>query len=244
MNEYCLILGAKSDIGRALATKFASEGFSLYLAGRRVQELEADASDVKIREKVEAKALEFDALAYDTHQAFYDALDPKPTVVISVVGSLPEQSEAEKDLQLALRTMATNYNGCCHILSIAANEMEASQRGTIIGISSVAGDRGRASNYFYGSAKAGFTAFLDGLRNRMTAHGVHVVTVKPGFVYTKMTDGMDLPPTLTAKPDGVAKDIYKAYKRRKNTLYTKWLWRPIMWIIRNIPEWQFKKMKL
>ncbi len=244
MSKYCLILGAKSEIGRALAAKYASEGFGIYLAGRRAEEMEADAADLKIRHKTEASVLEFDAVAYATHQAFYDALDPKPEVVISVVGVLYEQGEAEQDLALALRSMETNFTGCCHILSVVANEMQERGSGSIIGISSVAGDRGRASNYFYGSAKAGFTAFLSGLRNRMTAHGVHVLTVKPGFVYTKMTEGMDLPALLTHTPEGVAKDIYKAWKRSRNVLYTKWFWRYIMWIIRNVPEWKFKKMKL
>lgn len=244
MSKYCLILGAKSEIARALASKYASEGFGIYLAGRRAEEMKADAADIKIRHKTETKILEFDAVAYDTHQAFYDGLDPKPEVVISVVGVLPEQEDAEKDLGLALRTMETNYNGCCHILSIVANEMQERGSGSIIGISSVAGDRGRASNYFYGSAKAGFSAFLSGLRNRMAFHGVHVLTVKPGFVYTKMTEGMDLPGMLTAKPEDVAKDIFKAWRRKKSVLYTKWFWRYIMWIIRNIPEWKFKKMKL
>ena len=244
MSKYVLVLGAKSEMARAIAHRFAREGFNLYLAGRRKAEMEADASDLQIRFKVDAQVLEFDALAYETHHGFYDGLDPKPEIVVSVVGSLPEQEAAEKDLPLALRTLETNFNGCVSILSIVANEMEIRQSGTIIGISSVAGDRGRASNYLYGAAKAGFSAFLDGLRNRMYAHGVHVITVKPGFVYTKMTEGLDLPAPLTAQPKEVANDIFKAWKRKQNTLYTKWFWRWIMWIIRNIPEWQFKKMKL
>ncbi len=244
MIKYCLILGAKSEIARALAAKYASQGFGIYLAGRRAEELEADAADLEIRTNTKAKNLEFDAVAYDTHQGFYDALDPKPEVVISVVGFLPEQEEAEKELTLALHTMETNYNGCCHILSIVANEMQERGSGTIIGISSVAGDRGRGSNYFYGSAKAGFTAFLSGLRNRLAPYNVRVLTVKPGFVRTKMTEGMDLPRLLTHTPKGVAGDIFTAWKRGKDTLYTKWIWRYIMWIICNIPEWKFKKMKL
>lgn len=244
MSKNCLILGAKSDIARALANRFAQAGFSLYLAGRRKDEIEPDVADLKIRHNVEASALEWDAVDYDSHQRFYDGLEPKPDVVICVVGVMYEQSDAEKDMALALRTMATNYNGCAHILSIAANHMEERGSGSIIGISSVAGDRGRASNYLYGSAKAGFTAFLSGLRNRMAFHGVHVVTVKPGFVYTKMTEGLDLPGLLTHTPEGVAKDVFRAYKRRKNVLYTKWFWRYIMLIIRNVPEWKFKKMKL
>ena len=244
MSKYCLILGAKSDIARALAQRFAKEGFNLYLAGRRKEELDADVSDVQIRFQVQASAHEFDATAFDTHEAFYQQLDPQPEVVISVVGMLPEQEDAEQDHALALRTMHTNYTGCCSILSIAANAMAERKSGTIIGISSVAGDRGRASNYFYGSANAGFSAFLSGLRNRLSFHNVHVITVKPGFGYTKMTEGMDLPGPLTAKPTEVAGDIFKAYRRKKNIIYTKWFWRPIMFIIRNVPEWKFTRMKL
>lgn len=245
MSQYCLILGAKSDIARALAHVYAQNGFNLYLAGRNAaRDLDADAKDLNIRYGVEAKYAEFDALAYEGHEAFYAALDPKPEVVISVLGYMPEQKDSEKDHALARQVMATNYIGCANILSIAANDMEARKSGSIIGISSVAGERGRASNYFYGSAKAGFTAFLSGLRNRMAFHGLHVMTVKPGFVYTKMTEGLPLPAPLTAQPEQVAKSIFKAWKKKKNVLYTKWMWRWIMAIIRSIPEWKFKKMKL
>lgn len=246
MSDYVLMLGAKSAIARAMAHEFAKAGYSLYLAGRDAASLEADASDYQIRYGVQAAAVAFDAEQFDTHEAFYQNLNPKPEIVISVVGFLPEQEEAEQNLTLALRTMNANYTGCATILNIAANDMATRKSGSIIGISSVAGDRGRASNYFYGSAKAGFTAFLSGLRNRMATNGsgVHVLTVKPGFVDTPMTEGMDTPPKLTASAEKVAKDVFKAWKKKKNTLYTKGIWRMIMWIIRNIPEWKFKKMKL
>lgn len=244
-NKYCLILGAKSDIGIQLAHIFAKNGWSLYLAARRAEDfLGDDAADIRIRHKVDAQTVEFDALDYDSHQNMYNALPQAPEVVVSMVGFLPEQSDAEQDIALGLKTLAVNYNGCASILSIAANEMEASKRGVIVGVSSVAGDRGRAKNYFYGSAKAGFTAFLSGLRNRLYSKGVHVVTVKPGFVYTRMTKDMELPPRLTATSERVAKDIYKAVRKKKNIIYSTGKWRLIMWIIRNIPEWQFKKMKL
>lgn len=245
MSKYCLILGAKSDIARAIAHVWAQNGFDLYLAGRKAaSEIEPDAKDVMIRHKVTAKALEFDALAYETHEAFYAALEPKPEVVICVLGYMPDQKASEKNAAQARDVMATNYVGCANILGIVANEMEARKSGSIIGISSVAGERGRASNYLYGSAKAGFTAFLSGLRNRMALVGLHVMTVKPGFVYTKMTEGLPLPAPLTAQPEKVAMDIFKAWKKKKNVLYTKWMWRWIMAIIRRIPEWKFKKMKL
>ncbi len=245
MSKYCLILGAKSDIARALAQVWARNDHHLYLAGRKAgSEIEPDAKDLSIRHGVVAKAIEFDVLAYETHEAFYNALDPKPDVVICVLGYMPDQKASEKDHALARQVMATNYVGCANILSIAANDMEARNSGSIIGISSVAGERGRASNYFYGSAKAGFTAFLSGLRNRMALVGLHVMTVKPGFVYTKMTEGLPLPAPLTAQPEQVAEDVFKAWRKKKNVLYTKWMWRWIMAIIRSIPEWKFKKMKL
>ncbi|MEM7040276.1 MAG: SDR family NAD(P)-dependent oxidoreductase, partial [Bacteroidota bacterium] len=166
MAGHCLILGAKSDIARAIAHEFAGAGFSLYLAGRKAdRDITPDAKDIAIRHGVTASAHEFDAVDYDTHADFYAALEPKPEVVVCVVGYMPEQEESETDLAKARAVMATNYIGCANILSLAANDMAARKSGTIIGISSVAGERGRASNYFYGSAKAGFTAFLDGLRN-------------------------------------------------------------------------------
>ncbi len=114
----------------------------------------------------------------------------------------------------------------------------------MIGISSVAGDRGRKGNYLYGSAKAALTAYLSGLRNRLHDTQVHVLTVKPGFVATKMTEGMDLPEKLIAQPEEVAIDIYSAQQKNKNVLYTKWMWRWVMMLIRMIPEWKFKGMSI
>jgi short-subunit dehydrogenase len=114
----------------------------------------------------------------------------------------------------------------------------------IVGIASVAGERGRQSNYLYGSAKAGFRAYLSGLRNRMHRESVHVVTVQPGFVYTKMTENLNLPKMLTATPDEVAETVYSAVYKRKNVVYVKWFWRWIMVVIKSIPESVFKKLKL
>jgi short-subunit dehydrogenase len=155
-----------------------------------------------------------------------------------------DQKEAEKDWNLAYQMFSVNYVGAASILEIAAADMEKQGKGTIIGISSVAGDRGRGSNYLYGSAKAGFTAYLSGLRNRLFSSGVHVLTVKPGFVYTAMTAHLPLPKPLTAQPHQVAKDIFRAAQKQKNVIYTLWMWRYVMMIIRNIPEFIFKKLKL
>lgn len=244
MKSPVLILGATSDIARAIAHQFGQAGHDLYLAARNADRLEPDVQDLKIRYNVTAKAVEFDALQFDSHAGFYAQLDPKPSIVCCVFGLLGDQSEAEKDWSQAQKIIETNYNGAVSILHHAANDMESRKEGTIVGISSVAGERGRASNYLYGSAKAGFTSFLSGLRNRLAKKGVHVLTVKPGFVDTAMTEGLDLPGPLTAQPKQVALAVFKAVDKKKNTLYTLWMWRYVMLIIRNIPEAIFKKLSL
>lgn len=244
MNQSALILGANSDIGVAIAKKFAAHHYDIHLAARSTNAIETLANDLKIRYNIQATARLFDALDYDSHQAFYDACDPQPDVVICVFGYLGDQDKAQDDWPEAKKIIDTNYTGAVSFLNIAANAMEKTGAGSIVGISSVAGDRGRGSNYLYGSAKAGFTAYLSGLRNRLAKKGVHVLTVKPGFVKTQMTENLDLPPLLTAQPQQVGKDVWKAVKGKKNVLYTLWFWRYLMLIIKNIPESIFKKLNL
>ena len=238
-----LILGAKSDIALALAHKYAKNGYDLCLAARNHQALANDVADLQIRYNVQVKTVEFDGLNYDSHQAFWDSFEEKPDGVICVFGYLGNQQEAEKDFKEARKIIETNFLGCVSILNIIANYYEEQKKGYIIGISSVAGDRGRPANYMYGSAKAGFTAYLSGLRARLHSSGVQVITVKPGFVYTKMTEGMDLPALLTAQPEEIARDVFKAYQKDRNVIYTKWFWRWILLIVRHIPEIIFKRMK-
>jgi len=238
--SYVLILGAKSDIAKALAREYAEHGYDLYFAARNAKELEPFTNDIKVRYNKKASLVEFDALDYENHQAFYDALDPKPLGVISAIGYLGNQEKAQNDFQEAQKIIDTNYTGCVSILNVIANNYEQQKNGFIVGISSVAGDRGRKSNYIYGSAKAAFSAYLSGLRNRLNHANVQVMTVKPGFVNTQMTKGMDLPEKLTAQPEEVARDIYAAQKKGKDVLYTKWMWKWVMLIINNIPEKIFK----
>ncbi|MCI5178285.1 MAG: SDR family NAD(P)-dependent oxidoreductase [Candidatus Electrothrix sp. AW3_4] len=152
--------------------------------------------------------------------------------------------KAQSSFSEAQQIIDTNYTGIVSLLNIIADDFEQRKTGFIVGISSVAGDRGRASNYVYGSAKAAFTAYLAGLRNRLHETGVQVLTVKPGFVATKMTAGMDLPARLTAQPEEVAEDIYTAQQKGKNVLYTKWMWKWVMMVIKSIPEWKFKRLNL
>lgn len=239
-----LIVGAASDIGRAIAQAYAKAGRPLVLAARRPERLERDAADLRLRHGVVVQVVGFDVLDTAGHALLLDSLGVLPGTVVSVVGLLGEQEAAAADSAVAAMIMRTNYEAPALFLGEVANRMGRRGSGTIIGISSVAGERGRASNYIYGSAKAGFTAFLSGLRNRLAVCGVHVVTVKPGFVYTKMTAGMKLPPLLTAAPEELGKAVLEAEQRRKNTIYIRPIWQLVMLVIRLIPERIFKKMRL
>lgn len=246
--DYVLIVGAKSDTARALAREYARHGYGLYLAARNSSDLNDFVSDLNIRYEATVKCVELDILDYSSHASFYESLcdtpDEKLVGVITTVGYLGEQVTAQNHFDEARRIINTNFTGVVSLLNIIANDFESRCNGFIVSLSSVAGDRGRKSNYIYGSAKAGLTAYLSGLRNRLVDANVHVMTVKPGFMNTKMTEGMDLPGALTAQPDEVAKIIYKAQQNQCNVLYVKWMWRWIMLIIKNIPEFVFKRTSI
>lgn len=244
MTKYLLVLGASSDIAKAIACEYAKEGYNLYLAGRNIEEIKKDGTDISIQFNIEAKACYFDVLDYNSHQKFYDSLSIKPEGVVCAAGYLGNQEKSQTDFNEARKIIDTNFTGCVSILNVVANDFASRKQGFIIGISSVAGDRGRGSNYTYGSSKAALTAYLSGLRCRLAKLNVHVLTVKPGFVATKMTEGLKLPKRLTAKPEEVAKDIIRAQKSKKDVIYTKWFWEIIMFIIKAIPEKIYKKLKL
>ncbi len=239
-----LILGATSDIAIALARHLGSAGYNLQLAARDTESLKALKSDIEIRNGVSVTTIELDALNFESHQGLYESLTIKPDIAILVFGYLGDHSKALVDWNESQRILNTNYVGAVSILNVIADDFEKRKSGILVGISSVAGDRGRMSNYLYGSAKAGLTAYLSGLRNRLFHSGVHVLTVKPGFVRTQMTEGLKLPAPVTADPDQVAKKIFAAIRKRKNTIYVLPIWSLIMLLIRNIPEFLFKKLKL
>jgi decaprenylphospho-beta-D-erythro-pentofuranosid-2-ulose 2-reductase len=239
-----LILGATSDIGAAIAKKFAAGKYAVQLAARRPEQLEPLRADISIRYQVDCSLHVFDAIRYDGHQAFFENLPVRPDVTISVFGILDEEEIAFDDWAITERMIATNFTGAVSILNIAAKYYIGRRNGTIIGISSVAGDRGRASKLIYASAKAGFTTYLSGLRNKCFKENVHVMSVLPGFVYTKMTENQPLPKPITSTPAEVADIIYSGFLKKKDVIYIKWYWRYIMLVIKSIPEFQFKKMKL
>ncbi|MCA0389333.1 MAG: SDR family oxidoreductase [Bacteroidetes bacterium] len=242
--KFVLIIGAGSGIAKATAAEFAKAGYGLFLAGRNMDDLKKTASDLAIRHNIESKALHFDVLDYDSHSSFFAGLDPKPSVIITAAGLLGDQAEAQNDFTAAQRTLDTNLTGLVSILNIAANHFETEKKGSIIGISSVAGDRGRMKNYIYGAAKAGFTAYLSGLRQRLHKKGVFVMSVQPGFVNTKMIEGLETPKPLTAQPEQVGKLIYNGWKAGKPVIYTPGYWRLIMFVVRSIPERIFQKLDL
>ena len=241
--ETALVIGATSDIGRAIARKLAAAGYALQLAARDPARLEREARDLRVRAGAAATLRRCDVLE-DGGVSLLDDLDPLPDVAVCVVGLLGDQAESQRDAAAAERVMRANYVGPALLLGALAERFERRGGGVLVGISSVAGERGRAANYVYGAAKAGFTAFLSGLRGRLVASGVRVVTIKPGFVRTRMTAGMDLPALLTAEPDEVAAAVVRAVRRRRDVVYVRRIWRPLMFIVRAVPERVFKRLKL
>lgn len=239
-----LILGARSDIGLAIAQRFAKSGYDIQLAARNANNLEIQKADIALRNQISVTSHEFDALDTASHDCFLKELPVLPNIVICVVGYMGLQKENERDLQVASIVLRSNFEGPANILAAIANRFEERGNGCLVGVSSIAGERGRAKNYVYGSAKAGFTAFLSGLRNRLAKTPVHVVTVLPGFVETKMTENMNLPKQLTAQPAEVADKVFKAVQTKRNIVYVKPIWQLIILIIKNIPEQLFKKMQL
>ncbi len=242
--DTALILGARSVMAIAIAHRFAKDGYDIQLAARNADSLAADKSDIELRFQVSVTQHDFDVLNTASHELFVKQLPSLPDIAVCAVGYMGDQAQNEKDTQATSMVMRSNYEGPASILAVLANRFEERGSGCLVGISSVAGERGRATNYVYGSAKAGLTAFLSGLRNRLAKKGVHVVTVLPGFVATKMTDAMDLPVKLTAQPREVAEAVLQAIQKKYNVIYVKPIWQLIMMIVRNIPERIFKGMKI
>ena len=239
-----LIIGATSDIAKATAREFAKNGFDLILSSRKIEALKEFKKDLEIRYEIEVDLKEFDIIEFSKHQEFFNEIKDKVDVVLVAAGYMSSQKEAEVNFDKTINTINVNYTGAVGVLNIIANEFEKRKKGTIIGISSVAGDRGRKSNYIYGSSKAAFSAYLSGIRNRLFKSNIQVITVKPGFVYTKMTEGLDLPEKLTATSEEIAQEIFKAFKKKKDVVYLKPIWRIIMRIIIYIPESIFKRMNI
>lgn len=238
-----LILGARSDIARALAHGLAARGHPLMLAARDPAALERDAADLALRHGVAATVHRYDAEDFAAIDSFLDALPAAPHLAVSAVGLLGEQETDVADPARAARVIATNFTGPALMLEACARRMAALDAPTaVIGVGSVAGDRGRAKNYVYGAAKAGLAEWMSGMRQKYIRSQVHVMTVKPGFVATAMTAGLDLPRALTTTPEQLAARVLTGLDRRR-MVHVDPLWRLIMAVITHLPEPLFARLK-
>jgi len=247
MNGKVLITGPTSGIGRAVAHRLAAAGHNLILAGRDREETERIVTDLRVRYDATISSKHYEALAFESHREFLDSCCAGGELngLVMCHGYMVEQTLTENDFRAAATTIDVNYKSYVSLLNDAARYFKQRRNGFICVVSSVAGDRGRQSNYTYGSAKAALTTYTQGLRNRLAPYGVSVITVKPGFVDTGMTWGLLKPQSLlVASPERVAVDIVRAIERRKDVIYTPWFWRWVMMVIRLIPEGVFKKLKL
>lgn len=241
-----LIIGANSAIAQAAARLWAAQGHRLYLLGRSEERLAILAADLKVRGAAVVAHGVLDVDDFDRHAAALDsAVNALGGLDIALIahGSLPDQRACERDVDLALAALRTNALSVIALVTLLASRFEAHKGGTLAVIGSVAGDRGRQSNYVYGTAKAAVAVFLQGTRNRMHKSGVRVLTIKPGFVDTPMTAAFAKGP-LWASPEQVGRGIVAAVERGADVVYLPGFWRLIMWAIRALPETIFKRMGL
>ena len=241
-----VIVGASSAIAEATARCYAARGARLFLIARQSQRLEDMASDLKVRGAADVAFATLDVNQLDAHSYVlaqaWTWLGEVDAMLIAH-GTLPDQNACEASAELAVKEFNTNGTSTIALMTVAANRFEVQRHGTLAVISSVAGDRGRQSNYLYGSAKAAVTAFTSGLRQRLAKVNVNVLTIKPGFVDTPMTRDFKKS-ALWAKPEGIARGIVRATDRGRSVIYLPWFWLPIMLIIRHVPEFVFKRAKL
>ena len=241
-----LVVGATSAIASETARRYAAYGSRLFLAGRHAERLEAVAADLRARGAAAVETAVLDVTDHGRCQEIVEAawsafggLD----VALLAHGTLPDQARCQESAEQAVAALDVNFVSAVALLTPLANRFEAARHGCIAVITSVAGDRGRQSNYVYGAAKGGLDRYLEGLRNRLFRSGVAVVTLKPGFVDTPMTAELHQGPLfVSARRAGAA--VHRAIERRRNVAYIPWFWRPIMAIIRAIPETAFKRLRL
>jgi len=242
-----LIIGATSTIAIACARLWAEQGANLFLVGRNQEKLQQAAADLEVRGAQSVTTYIMDATIFSAHGHMLETCLAKLSqidVALIAHGTLPDQKMCEQSVEVALEEFTNNGSSVIALLTALANHFELQRCGTIAVISSVAGDRGRQSNYLYGTAKAAVSTFCEGLRARLFKVGVHVMTIKPGFVDTPMTKGLPLPTRLVASPEQVAERIIKGTEKKVDTLYTPSFWALIMLIIRTVPSFIFKRLSL
>ena len=240
-----VVIGSNSEVAQAFAEKFLSSGMRfpvVYLLSSNSQNAAKFAAHLEVKFLQPCEIISLD-LQQEINWQNLEHIQSK--LVFCAAGYLGLNTEAGLyDLKNTSKILEVNFSKLVPLLNFFAKKLESQRGGSLIVLSSVAGDRGRQSNFIYGSAKAGLSAYLSGLRNYLHNKNVHVLTVKPGFMSTKMTEGLPLNPALTATPKQAADAIYKAYKSNRNVAYVLPVWWFIMLIIKHIPEFLFKKMKL
>ena len=242
-----LIIGATSAIAAACARLWAEQGSEFFLVARNLEKLEQTAADLKGRGAKSVTLHCMDATDFIAHSAMLErCLATLQQIDIALIahGTLPDQKVCEQDVSVALQEFANNGTSVIALLTLLANQFETQRCGTLAVISSVAGDRGRPSNYLYGTAKAAVSTFCEGLRARLFKVGVHVIDIKPGFVDTPMTQGLNLPAVLIVTPELVAMQVVDGINKKTDILYTPKRWRLIMQIIKSIPVFLFKCLNL
>ena len=241
---YALIFGANSDIAKATARQLATQKINVYLAARNIEQCTLFANDLRIRYQIETQAIAFDALDFQSHETLYTSLKHSPEIVLIAYAELLQETDDNNDFNTRKKIIDINFSSTINLLDIVSSAFAKRGSGTIVAISSVAGMRGRKTNYLYGATKAALTTYLSGLRNRYYDKNLTIITVLPGFVDTKMTKDMTLPKLLTASPEQVAASIIKAIDKKKSIIYCKPIWRFIMWLIQLIPESIFKRLSI
>ena len=245
--KHVVIFGATSAIAIAVARQLAAENAQLFLVARQAERLDAVAADLRVRGAARVDVAVADLADVSLHAGLIARAQQSLGRIDGALiahGTLPDQTECERDAAVALQQISINFLSPASILTELAKMMVVQGQGSIGVIGSVAGDRGRMSNYVYGSAKGGLGVFVQGLRHRLGQQGVSVTLIKPGFVDTPMTANIPKGGPLWATPEIVAGDIIKALHRGTATLYTPWFWAGIMAIIRNVPDFIFGKTKL
>jgi decaprenylphospho-beta-D-erythro-pentofuranosid-2-ulose 2-reductase len=241
-----LIIGATSAIAGETAKAYARDGARLFLTGRNAARLASVRDDLLVRGAAQVETAELDIARIPDHREVIDsavAILGGLDVALIAHGTLPNQALCQERVSDTLEAIQVNFTATIALLTLLANYFEAQRSGCIAVITSVAGDRGRQSNYVYGAAKGGTDRFLQGLRNRLFRSGVAVVTIKPGFVDTPMTAGMKKGLLFTsASRAGLS--IYRAIEGRRNVVYIPWFWRPIMTLVKWLPESIFKRLHL
>jgi len=242
--KYVLIIGAKSELSIELARLYASNRYNLYLAGRSINDMQDEADYLERTFSIKVTLFNLDVTDFISHQKFYESMTIKPIGVIYAAGYYPNPFSAITNWEESANTISVNYAGAVSLLNIISEEFYQYKAGFIVGIASVSGVRGRAKNYIYGSSKAALITYLSGLRNKLDKSKVNVLTVISGYVQTKKSPKNELSKSLVVHPKQLAKKIFIAQQEQKSIIYSSYVWRIIMFIIKILPESIFKKLNI